>query len=101
MQTVSNLYDFVCVEVLQPSQPIGAMSSADSSLGRLSPLSGEPVLCTFFRQKQFAWNVESCFLEKNYKNSINLLSAEFAHIVVNFINPCPAEPGYTLPLQTV
>ena len=47
---------FVCVEVLQPSQPNGVMSSSVSLpnhtlLGRLSPISGEPVLCTFFRQK--------------------------------------------------
>ena len=47
---------FVCVEVLRPSQPNGVMSSAVSYLttrllGRLSPLSGLPILCTFFRQK--------------------------------------------------
>ena len=50
------LISFVCVEVLQPSQPNGVMSSMVSLpttllLGRLSPLSGWPVLCTFFYQK--------------------------------------------------
>ena len=30
----------------------------------------------------------------------SLSSAEFAHSMVN-VNPSPAEPGYTLPLQTV
>ena len=47
---------FVCVEVLRPSQPNGVMSSAvvyltTRLLGRLSPLSGLPVLGIFFRQK--------------------------------------------------
>ena len=47
---------FVCVEVLRPSQPNGVMSSTVSLpnpllLGRFSPLSGQPVLCTFFCQK--------------------------------------------------
>ena len=42
---------FVCVDVLQPSQPSGVMLSAVSLLGRLSHLSSLPVLCTFFRQK--------------------------------------------------
>ena len=47
---------FVCVEVLQLSQPNGVMSSAVSLpnhtfTGRLSPLSGYLVLCTFFHQK--------------------------------------------------
>ena len=48
---------FVCVEVIQPSQPNGVMLSAVSLpnytrlLGRLSPLSGSTVLCTFFCQK--------------------------------------------------
>ena len=36
---------FVCVDVLRPSQPNGVMSSAVTRLlGRLSPLSGYPVL---------------------------------------------------------
>ena len=45
---------FVCVEVLQPSQPNGVMWSVYLTtllLGRLSPLSGKPELCTFLRQK--------------------------------------------------
>ena len=40
------------------------------------------------------------FSRKNKKNVISLLSAEFAHSMVN-VNPCPAEPGYAMPLQTV
>ena len=40
------------------------------------------------------------FSRKNKKNDISLSSAEFAHSLVS-INPCPAEPRYTLPLQTV
>ena len=47
---------FVCVEVLSPSQPSGlclarSVYLTTRLLGRLSPLSGFPVLCTFFRQK--------------------------------------------------
>ena len=46
----------VCFEVLRPSKPNGVMSSAVSLpnhtfTGQISPLSGSPVLCTFFRQK--------------------------------------------------
>ena len=49
-------WEIDCVEVLRPSQPNGVMSSASDYLtthllGRLSPLSSLPVLCTFFRQK--------------------------------------------------
>ena len=54
---------------------------------------------------------QSLFSGKNKKNIISLLPAEFAQRVVKVkaldlntstcINPCPAEPGYTLPLQTV
>ena len=39
------------------------------------------------------------FSWKNKKNII-ILSAEFAHSMVS-VNPCPAEPRYTLPFQTV
>ena len=47
---------FVYVEVLRPSQPNGSCRARSvylttRLLGRLSPLSGLPVLCTFFRQK--------------------------------------------------
>ena len=47
---------FVCVEVLQPSQPNRFILSTviylpSLLLGKLSPLSGYPVLCAFFRQK--------------------------------------------------
>ena len=34
---------------------------------------------------------------RKIKQNISLLSAEFAHSIVS-VNPCPAEPGYTLPL---
>ena len=40
------------------------------------------------------------FSGKNKKNITNLYSAELAKRVVK-INPCPAEPRYTLPWQTV
>ena len=43
---------------------------------------------------------QGLFSGKNKKNIINLSSAEFVHRVVK-VNPCPAEPGYTLSLQTV
>ena len=38
--------------------------------------------------------------KKNKKNIFKLSSAEFVKRVLK-ANPCPAEPGYTLPLQTV
>ena len=46
-----SLGGFVCVEVLRPSQPNGVMSIYLTTrlLARLSPLSGLPVLCAFFR----------------------------------------------------
>ena len=55
---------FVCVEVLRPSQPNGICRAqlvylARRLLGRLSPLSGLPVLCTFFRQKLITALLES------------------------------------------
>ena len=40
------------------------------------------------------------FSKKNKKNVMNLSSAESADSMVS-VNPCPAEPRYTLPLQTV
>ena len=40
------------------------------------------------------------FSRKNKENITDLSSTESAHSVVS-VNPCPAEPGYTLPLQTV
>ena len=42
---------------------------------------------------------QSIFSGKDKKN-INLSFVELAHRVVK-VNICPAEPGYTLPLQTV
>ena len=45
---------FVCVEVLRPNQPNGSCRARSVYLITLlldSPLSGCPVLCTFFRQK--------------------------------------------------
>ena len=47
---------FVCVEVYGPVNPMGSCQGRSVYLttlllGRLSPLSGWPVLCTFFRQK--------------------------------------------------
>ena len=47
---------FVCVEVYGPVNPMGSCQAWSGYLithllGRLSPLSGSPVLCTFFRQK--------------------------------------------------
>ena len=54
-------YRFVCVEVLRPCQPNGVMSSAVSlpnhTFTGFSPLSGSPVLCTFFRQKLTTANI--------------------------------------------
>ena len=46
------------------------------------------------------------FSGENKENIINLSSAELTKRVVKFksvsgVNPCPAEPGYTLHLQTV
>ena len=51
-----SLWSTVCVEVLRPSQPMGSCQALSVYLttlllGRLSPLSGYPVLCTFFHQK--------------------------------------------------
>ena len=51
----------------------------------------------FLIGRQFARNVKAYFL---IRNIINLLSAELPQTVVK-INPCPAEPEYALPLQTV
>ena len=47
---------FVCDEVYGPVNPMGSCRARSvylttRLLGRLSPLSGSPVLCTFFRQK--------------------------------------------------
>ena len=47
---------FVCVEVLRLSQPYGVCRARSVYLttlllGRLSPVSGQPVVCTFFHQK--------------------------------------------------
>ena len=63
-RVVTPKIDFVCVDVLRPSQPNGVIWSAVSLLAalllaRLSPLSGLPVLCTFFRQKQSIAILES------------------------------------------
>ena len=53
-------YMYICVEVLWPSQPNGVMLSAVSLPNhRLSPLSGLPVLCTFFCQKLITALLES------------------------------------------
>ena len=43
---------------------------------------------------------QSIFSGKNQENIVNLLSAEFTQRGVK-VNPCPAEPGYVLFLQTV
>ena len=56
---VMNQYDWFCLFVLRFYGPVNPMGSCRARsvylttrlLGRLSPLSGSPVLCTFFRQK--------------------------------------------------
>ena len=40
------------------------------------------------------------FSGKNVNKSHQFATAESAHSMVS-VNPCPAEPGYTLPMQTV
>ena len=54
------LYNKICLFVLRFYGPVNPMGSCRASiyltthlLGRLSPLSGLPVLCTFFRQKLY------------------------------------------------
>ena len=68
----------ICVEVLWPSQPNRVMSSMVSLpnhtfTGQACPLRGQPVLCTFFRQKNeypeqiFSWRNNTrtnIFMEK-------------------------------------
>ena len=39
--------------------------------------------------------------KKKKKKNTNTLQLCKVKYVVDKINPCPAEPGYTLPLQTV
>ena len=56
---ISSLFLFVCLFVLRFYGPVNPMGSCRARsvylttrlLGRFSPLSGYPVLCTFFRQK--------------------------------------------------
>ena len=36
-----------------------------------------------------------------YYRRINRMVAGITILYLKYINPCPAEPGYTLPLQTV
>ena len=73
------LYLTLCVEVLRPRQPNGAILSAVSSvpnhmlMGRLNPLSGQPVFGTFIRQKLTTAFLESVGVNDRRKYSmINL-----------------------------
>ena len=53
-------FDFVCVEVLRPgSCRARSVYLTTFLLGRLSPLSGYLVLCTFLRQKMTTVILES------------------------------------------
>ena len=59
IRTILAIFDLVCLFVLRFNGPVNPMGSCRARsvylttrlLGRLSPLSGLPVLCTFFRQK--------------------------------------------------
>ena len=69
-------------------------------------------ICFFFFPETYDLtfiNIKSIFRENKQKcqqfahnahNVNNLSYAEFAHNALS-VNPCPAEPGYALPLQTV
>ena len=57
-------YQYVCVQVLRPSEPSWVMSSTTVYItillqSMLSPLNGEPVVYTFFRQKLKNAHLES------------------------------------------
>ena len=77
--------------------------SADDILQYFSEFSqyiGVHISCKLSALETICMRCQSLFSGKNKRDVINLSSAEFAKTEVK-VSPCPAESGYTLPLQTV